>query len=302
MKPKLEQLLDESTGATVAIRQTAAQWTACCRTIRNGSPRPSKACSRMPTALGRMADQINNMVAENREGVRDFTQTGLYEITGLAQDAQRMTDQISRVMEDLERDPARFLFGNRTQGIEAAIGNETMTKHRALDRRNGLRLAATLPLAFIAGCQLPGSGAPPRTFRLSPKTTFDELPEVDWVLVVDRPQISRSIDTVRIARFDAVEIEYYADAAWVDRPGSMIQPLLIQSFRSSGAIEVVADRRSDIRPDFMLQTDISAFYALPNETGPTEARVVISATLLSMPQREVVGTTEIGRTVAGHRQ
>ena len=172
-----------------------------------------------------------------------------------------------------------------------------MTRQGTIRRRGMLRLGALLPAALVAGCQLPGSGAPPRTFRLSPKTTFDELPEVDWVLVVDRPQVNRAIDTVRVARFDAVEIEYYADAEWVDRPAAMIQPLLIQSFRSSGAIEVVADRRSDIRPDFMLQTDISAFYALPNEAGPTEARVVISATLLSMPQRDVVGTTEIGRTV-----
>ncbi len=172
-----------------------------------------------------------------------------------------------------------------------------MTNDEMIDRRSMLRLGALLPAALVAGCQLPGSGTPPRTFRLSPKTTFDELPQVDWVLVVDRPTINRSMDTARIARFDAVEIEYYADAAWVDRPAAMIQPLLIQSFRSSGAIEVVADRRSDIRPDFMLQTDISAFYALPNETGPTEARAVMSATLLSMPQRDVVGTTEIGRTV-----
>ena len=64
-----------------------------------------------------MADQINAAVAENRDGLRDFTQTGLYEYTGLAQDAQRMVDQITRVAEELERDPARFLFGNRTQGV-----------------------------------------------------------------------------------------------------------------------------------------------------------------------------------------
>jgi phospholipid/cholesterol/gamma-HCH transport system substrate-binding protein len=49
--------------------------------------------------------------------LRDFTQTGLYEYTGLAQDAQRLVDQITRVAEELERDPARFFFGDRTQGV-----------------------------------------------------------------------------------------------------------------------------------------------------------------------------------------
>ena len=71
------------------------------------------------TAVRRMADQVNNMVAENRQGLRDFTENGLYEITGLAQDAQRMVNQITRLSEQLERDPARFFFGDRGQGVLA---------------------------------------------------------------------------------------------------------------------------------------------------------------------------------------
>jgi phospholipid/cholesterol/gamma-HCH transport system substrate-binding protein len=68
-------------------------------------------------AVRRLADQVNMAIAENRPGLRDFTQTGLYEYTGLAQDAQRLVDQITRVADELERDPARFFFGDRTQGV-----------------------------------------------------------------------------------------------------------------------------------------------------------------------------------------
>jgi paraquat-inducible protein B len=71
------------------------------------------------SAMRRTADQVEQMVAENRQGLRDFTQYGLYEFTGVAQDAQRLVDQVSRVTERLERDPAGFLFGDRTQGISA---------------------------------------------------------------------------------------------------------------------------------------------------------------------------------------
>lgn len=165
-------------------------------------------------------------------------------------------------------------------------------------RRRLLRLAAAVPLLAAAGCQLPGSAPPPRTFRLTPKTTHDELPEVTWSLAVDRPSVDRSIDTNRIARFRDVEIEYYADATWIDRPSPMIQPLIIRSFLSSGAIPVVIDRRADLRTDFLLQTDIVGFHALPTEAGPPEARVVMTARLLTLPRREVAGTTEIGSTVA----
>lgn len=70
-------------------------------------------------AMRRMAGQVEQLVAENRAGLRDFTQEGLYEYTGLALDAQRLIDQITRITEELERDPAGFLFGDRSRGIRA---------------------------------------------------------------------------------------------------------------------------------------------------------------------------------------
>jgi phospholipid/cholesterol/gamma-HCH transport system substrate-binding protein len=70
-------------------------------------------------SMRRVADQVNATLAENREGLRDFTQNGLYEYTGLAQDAQRLVDQFTRLGEQIERDPARFLFGDRwRQGVQ----------------------------------------------------------------------------------------------------------------------------------------------------------------------------------------
>jgi paraquat-inducible protein B len=71
------------------------------------------------SAVRRMSDEFQQVLADNRQGLRDFTQYGLYEYTGLAQDAQRLVDQINRIAEQLERDPARFLFGDRAQGISA---------------------------------------------------------------------------------------------------------------------------------------------------------------------------------------
>ncbi len=166
-------------------------------------------------------------------------------------------------------------------------------------RRRLIRMAALVPLSALAACQLPGQ-PPPREFRLTAKTTFaDDLPKVAWSLVVDRPTTVPSIDSVRIARTSGIEVEYYADATWVDRPADMLEPLIIQSFQNSGAIAVVAGRRSDVRPDFMLQTDLEAFQAQQSDPGPPVARVAISARLMTMPKREVVGTTEIGRSVPG---
>jgi cholesterol transport system auxiliary component len=160
-------------------------------------------------------------------------------------------------------------------------------------------MAAMVPLSAISACLLAGPGPAPREFRLTPKTTFaDDLAAVDWSLVVDQPTTEPSIGTTRIARTSGVEVEYYADADWVDRPAAMIEPLIIQSFQNSGAIDVVASRRADVRANFMLQTHIGAFEARQTAAGPPEARVVLSARLVTMPKREVVGTTEIGRSAS----
>jgi cholesterol transport system auxiliary component len=153
-------------------------------------------------------------------------------------------------------------------------------------------------LAGLAACQLPGSRPAPREFRLTPKTTFDELPSVDWSLAIGRPEASPTIDTTRIALIrGGVEIEYYANARWVDRPPAMLQPILVQSFRNSGAIAVVGGERAGFRPDFVLNTDIVAFYALHAEGSLPEARVDIASSLIQMPRRNAAGATEIGRTV-----
>ena len=167
-----------------------------------------------------------------------------------------------------------------------------------VSRRKLLGVGLTVPALSVAACQLPGSGPPPREFRVTQKSTFsEELPEVDWSLMVERPNALRSIDTPRIARTSGVEIQHYAGATWVDRPPVMIEPLIIQSFRSSEAIDVVVDRRASIRPDFLLQTDLAAFEAMETASGPPDVRVAMSATMVRMPRREVVGTTHIARTV-----
>ncbi len=168
----------------------------------------------------------------------------------------------------------------------------------SLSRRDIVRIGVGMGLVVgLGGCQLPGSGPAPREFRLTQKTTFGDLPKVDWSLAVARPNAGPALDSTRIAvKRSGVEVESFADARWVDRPAAMLQPLLIQSFRRSGAIAVVGDDRAAFRPDFVLSTDIDAFQAIDGENQPA-ARVVIASSLMQMPRREVVGTTEIGRTV-----
>lgn len=66
-----------------------------------------------------LSEELTETVAENREGVRDFTSTGLSELTVLLVKMQDLVGALNRVTTEVERDPARFFFGNRQQGYEA---------------------------------------------------------------------------------------------------------------------------------------------------------------------------------------
>ena len=113
------ELVARTTAATEDIRRVAETMEGLLETNRDAIGAMIDEWTTTASAMRRMADQVEQLVAENRQGLRDFTQGGLYEYTGLALDAQRLVDQLTRVTEELERDPARFLFGDRAQGVRA---------------------------------------------------------------------------------------------------------------------------------------------------------------------------------------
>jgi paraquat-inducible protein B len=117
--PKVNRVLVNAQEATGDVRSAAATLDRILQTNSDAIGALIDEWTVTAGAVRRLADQVNATVAENRQALRDFTGTGLYEYTGLAQDAQRLVEQINRVAEELERDPARFFFGDRTQGVAA---------------------------------------------------------------------------------------------------------------------------------------------------------------------------------------
>lgn len=69
-------------------------------------------------SLKQTSQQLNGLVTENREPLRDFTGTGLYEVTLLVTQLRDLSTQLSRVVTRLENDPSNFLFGGTRQGVE----------------------------------------------------------------------------------------------------------------------------------------------------------------------------------------
>jgi phospholipid/cholesterol/gamma-HCH transport system substrate-binding protein len=69
--------------------------------------------------IGMAAKEAGLLVAENRDSVSHFSNTGLYEFTHLLSELRIMVSSFTRISTELERDPARFLFGDSQQGYEA---------------------------------------------------------------------------------------------------------------------------------------------------------------------------------------
>ena len=159
-------------------------------------------------------------------------------------------------------------------------------------RRKFLGLAGLAGAGATAGCQLPGSGAPPQLFTLTPKSNFaGDLPRADWQLAVEMPVASGGIDTSRIALARSpVTLDYFARANWTDTAPRMVQTLLVESFENTGRIVAVGRESSSLRPDYLLKVDLREFQAELRANAPPVARVRLAVRLVRLPERTVVAS------------
>ena len=147
--------------------------------------------------------------------------------------------------------------------------------------------------AGLAGCQIPGGGEPPQLYTLSPRKIFTarDLPRVDWQLVVEPPLASQGLDSSRIAlQRSPLRIDYYARVSWTNPAPLMIQTLLIESLDNTGRIIGVTRESTQLRADYLLQTDLREFqaeYDSPN--GPPLVRVRIAAKIVRLSDRTIIG-------------
>lgn len=157
-----------------------------------------------------------------------------------------------------------------------------------------------LALAFAGGCSavIPGQGAPPDLYDLSPKSTFSaDLPAADWQLVVETPTAPAALNTPRIAlKRDAVQMAYYANAAWTDVAPQLVQTLIVESFENTGKIISVGREHASLRSDYLLKPDLREFQA-DYENGRPWANVAINVKLVKMPQRTIIAGANFGHKI-----
>ncbi len=181
----------------------------------------------------------------------------------------------------------------------------TPTRNNAgVSRRSLLGLLAASPFAgMLAGCGsiVPGQGPPPDLYRLSPKhaAAAQNLAKVDWQLLVEPPAAPAGIDSTRIGLMhNPIQLEYYARSNWIDRVPLMVQTLTVDSFESSGRILSVGGDSSNLRPDFILATEVRDFQAEYFSGPAPHAHVAINARLVTVRRRAIVAAKRFDHDAA----
>jgi len=73
-------------------------------------------------AFVEVSGQIADLIRENREPVRDFTAQGLFEFVNFLTEARDLIADLRVITTNLQRDPARFLFGDQSTGYRPSSG------------------------------------------------------------------------------------------------------------------------------------------------------------------------------------
>lgn len=74
---------------------------------------------RVLQSLDAVAGEVSGVLAENRTPLRDFSEGGLYEFTRFISEARLLVVTLTRLSAQIEREPARFFFGDTQKGFEA---------------------------------------------------------------------------------------------------------------------------------------------------------------------------------------
>lgn len=118
LKDDSQRLVERASAAMVAIEELASGVES---TVAAGEKDLSKLVRDLDgtaQAFTAMATEFQKLAKENRGPLKDFTENGLVEFQTFMIEARALIAGLNRVTTEVQRDPARFLFGDQQQGYE----------------------------------------------------------------------------------------------------------------------------------------------------------------------------------------
>jgi phospholipid/cholesterol/gamma-HCH transport system substrate-binding protein len=125
-RSQIDKIVIDTSKTMSEMRGAATEATSLLRDFRetlNGrdgiADRSSRALQELNQSaknLTQLTAHLDAVVQENRAAFREFTQSGFTQAQQLLTDSRALIVELTRVADQLERDPARFLFGDRREG------------------------------------------------------------------------------------------------------------------------------------------------------------------------------------------
>ncbi len=149
-------------------------------------------------------------------------------------------------------------------------------------------LHSSVPAVQLYVLQLPGT-APPGT-----------PPAATASLRIARPLAAAGLNTDRIALLrSGARLDYYAASRWSALLPEVVSDLELGVFRSDTAINAVADDRTGLNADYLLQTSIDRFAAeYATESGPPLIRVDLHCLLIRRSDGSLLGSFAVSESEA----
>ena len=123
---KFDALLTEGTDAVKQVNQTGAEFQKLAADLRDTTGKVGTEANNtlaqiriLSDNFSKTSERFNQLIDDNRQPVHDFTSTGLYELTQMITEVRLLAQTLNRVSVQIERDPARFFFGDRQKGFQA---------------------------------------------------------------------------------------------------------------------------------------------------------------------------------------
>ena len=110
---KATSIMESDLGPAISdVRSAAGRFEATMEAVLKDIPGLTESLREAAAKALDVVSGIEDTVSESAPSIRAFAQTGLPEITKFAREAQNLVYQLEKLTKKLERDPARFFFGN----------------------------------------------------------------------------------------------------------------------------------------------------------------------------------------------
>ena len=119
-----EGVMSNASGAIQELNNAAKEFTALASElrgtvgdVRGDAKKAAHNFAVMADSFNKTSQQLSQVIDDNREPLKQFSATTLYEAGELVSELRRLVASMTRISHQFEKDPARFLLNDRSTGV-----------------------------------------------------------------------------------------------------------------------------------------------------------------------------------------